>query len=74
MKFIKGKQEYEESIRTSFSLAGEHEGVWEGPSSRRNLVCVVVLSSNRFFFPCIQHVQRGSLVGNAKAVGLEVRN
>jgi len=39
---IKGKigkkLQYEEGIGASFSLAGEHEGAWEGPSSRRNLV------------------------------------
>jgi len=40
------KSQYEEGIGASFGLAG----VWEGPSSRRNPVCVVVLSSNRFVY------------------------
>lgn len=66
------KSQYEEGIKASFGLAGEREGVWEGPLSHRNLVSVVVFSSDRF--SCIQHVQEGSLVENVKAVGLEVGN
>jgi len=36
------KSQDEEGIRASF-------GAWEGPLGRRNLVCVIVLSSDRFF-------------------------
>ena len=45
------KSQSDEDIRARFSLAGEQEGAWRGPSSRRDLVCVcvVVLGSDRFF-------------------------
>ena len=48
---IRKKSQSDEGIRARFSLAGEQEDAWGGPSSCRNLVCVcvVVLGSDRFF-------------------------
>ena len=50
------KSQYEEGIGASFDLAGVCEGAWEGPSSRRNPVCVVVLSSNGFIYSTFRGV------------------
>jgi len=38
------------------ALVWECEGAWEGPLSRRNLVCVVVLSSDRFVYSTFRGV------------------
>ena len=68
---IRKKSQSDEGIRARFSLAGEQEDAWGGPSSCRNLsvsvwLCLVVID-----FSCMQHDQG---VGNAKAVGLQVRS